>query len=945
MGGLNLGISQLGLDRIKKSNDLPGLLEALSDMGLPPNTPVLQALLLYNSESDWIDNRTLRDYTGLGHVAKLYNSPCVTLNPTGSDDYIAFNTALCNGLGTMSFSIDIYITGHSTYQIIWADGDGSNTPRVELRLNSSEQLEFILTKAGQPNITCNSTTVLSASTWYNIQGVFNAGVASLYINGTLSVTDSSQSGNSNWATMECRSTSRIGQRTDGTFPVQPFRCRKFQIFNTVLTAAQRTLLAATGDVAEGLIHNYPMSENAGSILYDCVSSGASNGTLTNTTDAAAWANFQADYHYSLRYGATTLISTLAGANKFIQVGNTLGRAPIAFSNPLGYELVNSFIGTTMEGLSTKFDNTNAGSWVYDGVEIDWQYGTDRHTPKHSRVTCADLLTKISDNISRTVICMGTSLTQGGAWVNALSTWLNARKNNVTLINRGASGRNSAYALTQISSWLTANKPDCVFMEYCTNDSDDQNVDVITTAQAKQNTEDLIDAIWASNSRCEIFLMTMSPFSNDTGRADYANGWPRHPRFLACNQNYVEIVAERNTKLLKLIDIYAVWSVLQTTNNALFETYMSDSIHVNSSGYAAITQPTIHKFLAGSGEDELYTVSSTIILDHDYVALQSLPSGSTFVRNSVGTAFGSDGLMDLYSANQPRFTNDDHQVDPSLGLLLEQQIVNYFLASEDLPNTSYWSAPDAGGDGAVPTLTDNYGVAIDGQTTACRVQMAYTATGFSRIQQQVTVGPAGTYVFSAYMKTVDNSTKNVTFRVGGDNGSLIQINGTMRKVSRTIVMTAGQVAAFQIMLWNSTGTSTSGDFLIDRVEVKLADDSYIPTTTAAVTRNQDIITHDYGIVADECTIVCEYTLDSGSIVFHNAAGVSLTISSGTKIAFATKSTLTGNIRYSINGAAVVAAGGTFKVFTAMAVKMDKGKLKKIKVYNALFSDSELVAASV
>jgi hypothetical protein len=215
---------------------------------------------------------------------------------------------------------------------------------------------------------------------------------------------------------------------------------------------------------------------------------------------------------------------------------------------------------------------------------------------------------------------------------------------------------------------------------------------------------------------------------------------------------------------------------------------------------------------------------------------------------------------------PRF---DHNptTGESLGLLVEEARTNLLVQSEDFSTT--WTA-DTGN----PTLSTNVATSPNGTTTADKL-IEGTASGGQNLAQAVSISTAGQYTFSVYAKAAERfkfllreststgaaalyslTTSSVLALGGGGTPAptaSIQplANGwfrctlTMNQAStgnRTfrvyVVDDAETTLAGSIA--NRTGDGTSGLFIWGaQLEAGAFPTSYIPSTTATVTRSADV----------------------------------------------------------------------------------------------------------
>jgi hypothetical protein len=239
---------------------------------------------------------------------------------------------------------------------------------------------------------------------------------------------------------------------------------------------------------------------------------------------------------------------------------------------------------------------------------------------------------------------------------------------------------------------------------------------------------------------------------------------------------------------------------------------------------------------------------------------------TFTRASSGTYVDSAGVLKTAAIDVPRF---DHNptTGESLGLLVEEQRTNLLLRSEEFDNASWIkSALLAFGSGSTAN-------AIAGPSGAVSADLLTedTATTEHFAEQNFNTISGTTYAFSVFVKAGANKT-TVVLRLttaawsGGANnqvrfnlstGASTIIVGSPVAFSQnfgngwwrfTIVSTASSTGtpAARIHLTDSsgntsyTGDGTSGIYLWGAdLQAGAFPTSYIPTTTAAVTRSADV----------------------------------------------------------------------------------------------------------
>jgi hypothetical protein len=246
------------------------------------------------------------------------------------------------------------------------------------------------------------------------------------------------------------------------------------------------------------------------------------------------------------------------------------------------------------------------------------------------------------------------------------------------------------------------------------------------------------------------------------------------------------------------------------------------------------------------------VFSSAPLDLRFALQKTLDPRVTFTRASTGTYVGSDGLIKTATTNEARF---DHNptTGESLGLLVEEARTNLSLYSEDFTDAS-WTKTDC-------TITANESTAPNGTTTADLWTNIPSAGG--AINNSITKdATARTYTVTMWVKgTVSLFTFTLDFG-GTTNRGRAQFNlaantvigttntGNFTGTSASITAYPGGWARLTMTTTTSTGTTirfrpffgTGGESVHiwgAQVEEGALATSYIPTTTATVTRAADV----------------------------------------------------------------------------------------------------------
>ena len=226
---------------------------------------------------------------------------------------------------------------------------------------------------------------------------------------------------------------------------------------------------------------------------------------------------------------------------------------------------------------------------------------------------------------------------------------------------------------------------------------------------------------------------------------------------------------------------------------------------------------------------------------------------TFTRASSGTYTDSAGVLQTAATDVPRFDHDP-TTGESLGLLVEEQRTNLLLRSEDFSTT--WVRFNV-------NASINAILAPDGTLTADKLT-ENDADNFHRIRQGITSGVTG--VFSVFLKAAERTRVNLgtsdTNLIAGFDlsaGSVVSGTGSIEPFGdgwyRCSISATFTTSGPFLLLRNSssefyTGDGTSGIYLWGaQLEPDSFPTSYIPTTTAAVTRNASLADLISGAIAN------------------------------------------------------------------------------------------------
>lgn len=210
---------------------------------------------------------------------------------------------------------------------------------------------------------------------------------------------------------------------------------------------------------------------------------------------------------------------------------------------------------------------------------------------------------------------------------------------------------------------------------------------------------------------------------------------------------------------------------------------------------------------------------------------------TFTRASTATRINASGEIETVAANVPRFDFDPVTLE-CRGLLIEEARTNHILHSNDFTNAAWTKL--SGGAGSVPVVTA--GQPGPNGLAASRLQLnAGGATGadYSVLNQSL-AGFANPHpaAGSIWIKSNTGGTQVVSV-VCGNTGFLVNATTAWQRLSCLVPAVALTTDYFQIRAIGGV-TATSLDLLIAGAQFETATfvTSYIPTTTAVVTRSAD-----------------------------------------------------------------------------------------------------------
>ena len=220
----------------------------------------------------------------------------------------------------------------------------------------------------------------------------------------------------------------------------------------------------------------------------------------------------------------------------------------------------------------------------------------------------------------------------------------------------------------------------------------------------------------------------------------------------------------------------------------------------------------------------------------YSVVPSDGSGDmTVTRATTATRVNSLGLIESVANNVPRL---DYLNESCPSLLVEPQRTNLVPYSEQFDNVAWLKSTQSG----TLNVTANYEISPDGTQNADRIQM--TISGFNSYSDVVQIfsTTAGiSYTYSVYLKSLSGTpTIAILYDSATATNKLVTLTNDWKRYTFTI-NPSGIFIYPRILLENGI-TSNSADILAwgSQLEVGSYATSYIPTTTASVTRNADVI---------------------------------------------------------------------------------------------------------
>ena len=247
------------------------------------------------------------------------------------------------------------------------------------------------------------------------------------------------------------------------------------------------------------------------------------------------------------------------------------------------------------------------------------------------------------------------------------------------------------------------------------------------------------------------------------------------------------------------------------------------------------------------------VATTFDLDFDTIAEQF-----TFTRGSEATFVNAQGLI------QSTASNDAPRLDYSTGaeaFLLEPQSTNLVQYSEDF-GQSYWRKLGN------PTITDNQVESPNGDLTA---DLFEATENSSRIDLNNVLLSAITYTASIYVKSSGSGSNSFKFYAFGGTQNIFSATNEWVKYSFTVTPSYTTALVFEAL-----NTNTSVYIWGAQLEQQSYATSYIPTSGASATRNQELCNNATPVInSEEGTLYAEIE----ALTSTQAATIMISISNG------------------------------------------------------------------
>jgi hypothetical protein len=215
---------------------------------------------------------------------------------------------------------------------------------------------------------------------------------------------------------------------------------------------------------------------------------------------------------------------------------------------------------------------------------------------------------------------------------------------------------------------------------------------------------------------------------------------------------------------------------------------------------------------------------------NFAAGRQLDSRITFTRGSTGTFINSSGLVESAASGVARFTHDPVTL-ASLGLLIEESRTNLIKQGSSIGTTPWLAQASA-------TISTNQATSPEGASTASLATL--TSNSNSAIYQENVNSTSGTYTLSIWVRVSSGTSNFFMASYSAADGVVYssQFTATTTWQRFTWTRTVTAISNWYPLI---TNTASGGSFLVwgGQLEAGSFALSYIPTTTATVTRAADL----------------------------------------------------------------------------------------------------------
>jgi hypothetical protein len=252
---------------------------------------------------------------------------------------------------------------------------------------------------------------------------------------------------------------------------------------------------------------------------------------------------------------------------------------------------------------------------------------------------------------------------------------------------------------------------------------------------------------------------------------------------------------------------------------------------------------------------------------------TLGAGAVFTRASAGWYYNSSGVLVQAGVDVPRFDYDPVTLQLK-GLLLEDASTNIAMQSGNLAN-AVWTTFNTVV--AAPVQTANQATAPDGTLTAAKiVYPAVTGVNAASVVQQFFTYTAASYTYSVYLRG----------NVGGEQVYLgHNVNGFLSSPRITLTTAWQRFSITGTAVVGTAGPNVGTDLRDPAQAATLAQtiyawgaqvelnfmSSYIPTTTAAVTRAVDVLGYPIasvtGFSTTQGSLAHEYIMEGTPLSYN------------------------------------------------------------------------------